>query len=100
MNHERHFLLAATPLLFLALGLDPSLATAAESVSNLTGSWQLFVDDYLIAEKTNVVRTYHPFEKYPQNPVILPDKPWMDHGVKSGTVLHKEDRTVYRMWHS
>jgi hypothetical protein len=72
---------------------------ATKSLSDLTGPWQLFVDDYLIATKTNVVRTYHPFEKHPENPIMVPDKPWMDHVVTSGVVLPNEDGKGYRMWH-
>ena len=44
-------------------------AFAGKSVGDLTGPWQLFLDDYLVASKENVVRAYHPFEKYPGNPV-------------------------------
>jgi len=66
----------------------------------MTGDWQLFVDDHLVASKTNVVRTYHSFKKHPENPVILPDKPWMDHVVKAAPVLPNEDGSGYRMWHS
>jgi len=43
-----------------------------KQLGDLTGPWQLFVDDYLVEEKTSVVRTYHPFKKYPGNPVLLP----------------------------
>jgi len=100
MNRQTHFPLAAIVFISLAPCFHPSAAMAAESMSDMTGPWQLFIDDYLIAGKSNVVRTYHPFEKHPQNPVILPDKPWMDHVVKAGTVLPEEDGKGYRMWHS
>ncbi len=36
--------------------------------------WQLLVDDYLVQEKVNVVRTYHAFEKHARNPVLTPTK--------------------------
>lgn len=58
------------------------------SLGDLTGPWQLFVDDHLIAETTNLVRTYHPFNKYPGNPVA-PVVGWMPGG--RGTVLPKGD---------
>ncbi|UCD27541.1 MAG: hypothetical protein JSV03_10520, partial [Planctomycetota bacterium] len=76
---------------------------AVESLDDLTGPWQLFVDDYLITTKTNVVRTYHPFEKYAGNPIMVADKPWKEGEdrsyVTSGTVLPNEDGSGYRMWH-
>lgn len=75
----------------------PSRAAAA--LDDLTGPWQLFVDDYPVAGKSNVVRTYHPFEKYSGNPVLVTDQPWEGPVYLYGTVLPTEDRTGYRMWY-
>ncbi len=36
---------------------------------------QLFVDYFLI-EETNLKRSYHAAQYYPENPVLKPDKPW------------------------
>jgi hypothetical protein len=41
-----------------------SAAFAAKSAGDLTGPWQLFVDDYLVSSKSSIVRTYHHFEKH------------------------------------
>lgn len=60
----------------------------SRSLGDLTGPWQLFVDDYLIAEQDDVVRTYHAFEKHPENPVALV-KDWMPGG--RGTILPRAD---------
>ncbi len=71
-----------------------------ENFTDLTGSWQLLVDDYVIEEKNNVVRTYHPFEKYPDNPVLVADKPWEGRtSYVYGSVLPTEEGTAYRMWY-
>lgn len=48
-------------------------ADAPRTPSNLIGPWQLFIDDYLVASKTNVTRRYHPFRKDKSNPVA--DRP-------------------------
>lgn len=85
---------------FLTIGVEPAPAESPVSMSDMTGPWQLFIDDHLIARKSDVVRTYHPFKKHPANPVIRPDKPWMDHVVKAGDVLPMEDGPGFRMWHS
>lgn len=69
-------------------------------LGDLTGPWQLFVDSYLVDASDNVVRTYHPFEKDSQNPVLTATEPW--EGTKIylyGTVLPNESGTGYRMWH-
>jgi len=88
----------------LLLGRVVTIVNAADvparSLGDLTGPWQLFVDDSLVAEKTNVVRAYHSFTKYPGNPVLSPDKPW--EGGRSylyGTVLPNEAGDGYRMWY-
>ena len=95
MRRDQSFLFVIGITFLLMVGPVQSPVRAAKSMSDLTGSWQLFVDDYLIATKTNVVRKYHPFKKHPANPVILPDKPWMDHVVTSGVVLPNEDGKGY-----
>jgi hypothetical protein len=74
-------------------------ARAAASVDDLTGPWQLLVDDYPVLIKTNVVRTYHPFQKYAGNPVLVAEYPWEDLVYLYGTVLPNETRTGYRMWY-
>lgn len=83
----------------LVLLLLPGLVLAEKSVGDLTGDWQLFVDDYLVASKENVVRTYHPFEKHAGNPVVKPDQPWEFEVVSLGSVLPNEAHDGYRMWY-
>jgi len=73
--------------------------SAAASLDDLTGPWQLLVDDYLIAAKTNVTRTYHPFQKYAGNPVLVANTAWEQLLNIYGTVLPNETRTGYRMWY-
>lgn len=69
-------------------------------MSDLSGPWQLFVDDHVIAEKSGVKRTYHPFRKYEGNPILVADKPWEGRNVYVyGTVLPAEGGRGYRMWY-
>ena len=83
----------------LALLLLAPAAFAAKPAGDLTGSWQLFVDDYLVASKENVARTYHAFEKHPGNPLVTVDQPWEYTVVSCGSVLANEDGKGYRMWY-
>ncbi|UCD29561.1 MAG: hypothetical protein JSV03_03510 [Planctomycetota bacterium] len=87
-------------VLLTAFIWDSKPATAAKSLSDLTGPWQLFVDDYLISIKYKVARKYHPFEKYAGNPIVMPDKPWEKNTAKCCMVLPNEERTGFRMWYS
>lgn len=87
----------------LRLFLVTSSAAAAAPVTqfgDLTGPWQLFVDDGLVAEKANVKRTYHAFKKHPGNPVMKADKPWEGSvAYVYGTVLPGEGGSGYRLWY-
>ena len=75
-------------------------AVAAVGLSDLTGPWQLFVDDIAVASKVGVTRTYHPFQKYAGNPVMVADKPWEGSNIYIyGTTLPNESGPGYRMWY-
>lgn len=70
-----------------------------KALGDMSGPWQLFIDDYVIATRQGIVRRYHPFEKYPGNPIIVPDRPWEHETVKVAAVLPSEDGQFYRMWY-
>lgn len=71
-----------------------------QSFADLTGSWQLLVDDYLVDKKENIKRTYHSFTKYQENPVLVADKPWEGRiAYVYGTVLPNEEANGYRIWY-
>ncbi len=92
----------AGSIVFLSVGvfLPSALAEPVKSLGDLTGHWRLFVDDHWIADKTDVTRTYHAFEKHPANPVMVADKPWEGKTVYVyGTVLPDVDGTGYRAWY-
>jgi hypothetical protein len=60
---------------------------------------QLFVDEYLIAERKNVHREYHKPVKHPKNPLIVSDRPWESSRLCVGTVLRDESANKFRMWY-
>lgn len=71
-----------------------------QSIADLKGPWQLLVDDYMVDKKENIKRTYHPFIKYPGNPVLVADKPWEGRiSYVYGTVLPNENGKGYRLWY-
>ena len=76
------------------------LPPESRSLGDLRGPWQLFVDDYLVAKKQGLVRTYHAFEKYAGNPVITGDRTWEGNRVYVyGTLLPSEEGPGYRLWY-
>ena len=77
--------------------MDP---LASPSLGDLSGPWQLFVDDHLVETKEGLIRTYHSFEKYSGNPVLRGDRPWEEDRVfVYGTVLPDEEGPGYRLWY-
>lgn len=69
-------------------------------LGDLSGNWQLFVDDHLVESKSGVERRYHAFEKHPGNPVLTATEPWEGRSVYLyGTVLPGEDGRGYRAWY-
>ncbi|MBN1851656.1 MAG: LamG domain-containing protein [Pirellulales bacterium] len=84
--------------IFFALALHLP-AHGEKPIGDLTGPWQLFIDDHLISTSEHVARTYHAFKKYSGNPILVPDKPWEHNVVCCTTVLPDEAGTGYRMWY-
>lgn len=72
----------------------------AASLGDLSGSWQLLVDDYLLDAKSNLSRTYHQFTKSSADPLLIGDEAWEGNfAYMYGTVLPTEDSSGYRMWY-
>jgi hypothetical protein len=85
-------------LCFLSL-LAAFPAIAARPAGDLSGHWQLFVDDYVVSSKENIARQYHAGQKYTNNPILVVDKPWEHTVVACTSVLPAEDGHGYRMWY-
>jgi len=63
---------------------------------------QLFIDDYLIAEKRRVRREFHRPVKHPKNPILKPELPWEKanlEGFGVNAVLRDEKTGRFRMWY-
>ena len=90
------------PVFLLFLLVPASLPVSAQEsfLGDLTGPWQLLVDDYLIEERRGVVRTWHPLKKHPANPVLGMTGSWGERRTTPyGTVLPGEDGQGYRIWY-
>lgn len=74
-------------------------AEPARVSEQLTGPWQLFIDDHVVASKQNVLRHYHPFRKQPGGPLIKPDRPWEKWVVNCTSALPSEDGNGFRMYY-
>ena len=62
---------------------------------------QLFVDDYLIADSSNLTRRLHQPERHSANPVLrLREKPWEQGFGHSVFVMRDEKSGKFRMWYN
>lgn len=74
---------------------------AGENPLVLSNERQLFVDDYLIASTQNVRRVIHAVDKYPDNPILAPVKPWEgQYTLLYGTVMRDEEEGIWKAWYS
>ncbi len=80
--------------------LTSNAVLAENSLGDLTGPWELLLDNHLVASKANILRTYHPFKKHPGNPIIVSDQPWEGGMIRVNGVLPNEAGDGYRMWYS
>ena len=96
-----------TPVLVALLGLLLGCSAEPEpkpepqrALGDLKAPWQLFVDDYLVDEKIQVKRSYHPLQKDPRNPILASEGSWKEERtIPYGTVLPGADGKGYRMWY-
>ncbi len=87
-----------------AVCLTLLLAGAAWGAENIGLNRQLFVDDAIIAGKTNVNFTLHQPTKHTvggmPTPVIVADKPWETGSIALyGTTVYDEQDKQYKMWY-
>ncbi len=93
------FWLAAGVWAVLWAGAGP--AAAQRSLNDLSGPWQLLVDEHLVASRSGLTRTFHPFVKNGPSPILTATKAWEGHLIYIyGTVLPSEAGGGYRMWYS
>ena len=103
------FAAAAALIVALPMTFQSAEASGSGQLGDLTGPWRLFVDDYPVAAKSNITRSYHQFAKYvkePANPglVIRANQdylsPWEGTCIYVyGSVLPNETGGGYRMWY-
>lgn len=81
-------------LLALGLAIAP---VHGQAPIDLGDRRELFIDDYLVDEMTNVQLLVHP--PVPQEIAVTGDKPWDGNGCGYFTVLHDKRESVYRMYY-
>ena len=65
----------------------------------IDGARQLFVDDYLIAERQGLRRQLHQPDKHPANPVLVPEHPWEEPALVLAYCLRDKQTGRFRVWY-
>ena len=63
------------------------------------GVHQLFLDDVLVAKKTNVISRLHAPRKFAGNPVLMPTPGVESNALLYGSVLRDEKAGLFKMWY-
>src|SRR5687767_2002956 len=61
---------------------------------------QLFIDDTMIEDRWRLTRVMHHPDKYPRNPLILPDKEWEADSAQGPKVIWDDEYGKFRMWYT
>ncbi|MCK5209649.1 MAG: hypothetical protein KAQ79_16555, partial [Cyclobacteriaceae bacterium] len=69
------------------------------SVNKTSSNWQLFIDEYWIAESNNVKLTLHQPDRHANNPLIRADVPWEENPYCFGTVIYDEEESIFKFWY-
>lgn len=72
-----------------------------DGVVQIAGRKQLFVDDFLIAERLGVERRLHSFKRHPRNPVFEAQAPWEEGWADPfmSTVLYDPEERCFKLWY-
>ncbi len=96
MNFAFHRIL----LTAVCLCVLTATGSAADTPVEVKHFRQLFIDDLVIEELSNVQLTLHQPTKHPHNPVLRADKPWEARSVALyGTVLYDQEDQIFKMWY-
>ena len=89
------------PALVIApLTLAASAAWATQPARLEPGVHQLFLDDVMVAERSNVISTMHPARKFEGNPVLMPEPGVETYALLYGTFLYDEEVELFKAWYA
>ena len=79
-------------------GWDIPKAGQAITIGNTE---QLFLDDYVVEQTSNITRKIHPAEKNPE-PVLKAEYPWeidCANVVLHGMAMYDQEERIFKMWY-
>jgi len=86
-------------LLILANASAAAENSSAKAIELKRGVHQLFLDDVMVAKRTNVTSKMHAPRKFAGNPVLLPEPNVETGALLYGTVLYDVKSRLFKMWY-
>ncbi len=86
-------------LVLVACLMFCSMAATAADPLEVGNLHQLFIDDHVIAARTDVDLTLHEPTKYSGSPVLRPERPWEKGVALYGTVMYDEQEGLFKAWY-
>ena len=91
---------SSPPEIRLVTTQEPPVAQANSRPARLVpGVHQLFLDEVMVADRTNITSTLHAPRKFSGNPVVMPEPNLEVDALLYGTVLFDEDAKRFKMWY-
>ena len=92
---SHRFLFVSLSIVLVAGSVQAEDATKVLSIGKQK---QLFIDDAIIDSTNRVNKTLHKFRRHPDNPLMVPEKPWERSNFVYGSVLRDPQTGLFRMW--
>ncbi len=86
-------------MLFSACESKKDNSDISKSILTQESNWQLFIDDYWLADTSNITVTFHQPKKYSGNPVIKGENPWEQNPYCFGTVIYDDEDSLFKIWY-
>ena len=97
------FITSLSPPALLVPTAHPTFAAEAtdkrqDHILLLNGT-QLFIDDYIIDDMRGVTKVLNRPIKHPNNPLVVPDLPWEEHGsYANGSAFYDAEDKLFKIW--
>ena len=79
------------------LAQEPTRRSGSEVL--LLDGKQLFIDNYVVDEMQGLRRVLNRPVKHPKNPLVVPDRPWEQHGFyANASTLYDEEQKLFKIW--
>lgn len=70
-----------------------------KTILSTSSNWQLFIDDYWIANSENIKSSMHQPVRHVNNPLIRAEIGWEENPYCFGTAIYDEEEHIFKFWY-